>query len=144
MPKDTPYAGVASIFRWAIERGGPPLVLEDGRQRRDLVHVSDVADAIVTSLDWTSAVAPGTTRSFNVGSGTVHTIGDLAKALSDAASGTAPVVTGDFRLGDVRHLTASSNRIAAKHGWRARMTFEDGIAVLATAPLRATEMHRAT
>ena len=137
MPMNTPYAGVASIFRSALERGEAPRVFEDGRQRRDLVHVRDVAAAVVAALAWTADQEPGTARAFNVGSGVVHTIGDLASALSRAASGPAPVVTGDYRLGDVRHITASSDRAARELGWRATVGFEEGVAEFATAPLRA-------
>ncbi len=136
MPMNTPYAGVASIFRSALERGEAPRVFEDGGQRRDLVHVRDVAAAVVAALGWTDAQDAGTARAFNVGSGVVHTIGDLAAALSTAAAGPAPVVTGEYRLGDVRHITASSARAARELGWRASVGFEDGVAEFATAPLR--------
>ena len=136
MPMNTPYAGVASIFRSALERGEAPRVFEDGGQRRDLVHVRDVAAAVVAALAWTGDQQEGTARAFNVGSGVVHTIGDLAAALSAAASGAEPVVTGEYRLGDVRHITASSDRAARELGWRAAIGFEDGVAEFATAPLR--------
>ena len=51
MPRDTPYSGVAAIFRSAIERGEPPRVYEDGGQMRDFVHVDDVAAANVAAVD---------------------------------------------------------------------------------------------
>jgi dTDP-L-rhamnose 4-epimerase len=136
MPMDTPYAGVASIFRSALERGEAPLVLEDGRQRRDLVHVRDVAAAVACALTWTAGAPRDIARSFNVGSGTVHTIGELADALSRTVHGPPPVVTGQYRLGDVRHVTASSQRIADELGWRALIGFEEGMAELASAPMR--------
>ncbi|MER7071809.1 NAD-dependent epimerase/dehydratase family protein [Terrabacter sp. NPDC000476] len=136
MPVDTPYAGVASIFRSALERGEAPRVFEDGRQRRDLVHVRDVADAVVRAAGWTTTAEAGSARAFNVGSGVVRTVGELAAELSDALGGPAPEVTGAFRLGDVRHVTASSARIGAELGWRARIAFDDGIEELAAAPLR--------
>ena len=137
MPQNTPYAGVASLFRSAIARGEAPRVFEDGRQRRDFVHVRDVASANLAALDWTSRAAAGSSRAFNVGSGTVHTIGDLAAALSAASGGLPPVVTGEYRLGDVRHITASSERIRAELGWSARVGFDEGMLEFATAPLRA-------
>lgn len=136
MPMNTPYAGVASIFRSAVERGEAPLVLEDGAQRRDLVHVRDVADAVVVALEATGSRPRGSMGAYNVGSGVVHTIGELAAALSTAAGGLAPVVTGGYRSGDVRHVTASSERAAAELGWRARIGFEEGMLELAHAPLR--------
>jgi dTDP-L-rhamnose 4-epimerase len=137
MPQNTPYAGVASLFRSAIERGEAPRVFEDGAQRRDFVHVSDVASANVTAIEWTATAAPGTSRAFNVGSGEVHTIGELAAQLSAHAGGPAPVTTGEYRLGDVRHITASSERLRAELGWLPTVGFEDGMREFATAPLRA-------
>ena len=137
MPQNTPYAGVASLFRSALERGEAPRVFEDGAQRRDFVHVADIASANLAALDWTGVSPASTFRAFNVGSGTVHTIGDLAEALSRASGGPDPVITGEFRLGDVRHITASSERIRTELGWSPTVTFERGVAEFATAPLRA-------
>jgi dTDP-L-rhamnose 4-epimerase len=135
MPQNTPYAGVASLFRSSLERGEAPRVFEDGRQRRDFVHVRDVAAANLAALDWT-ARATGS-RAFNVGSGVVHTIGEIAQQLSEHSGGPAPVVTGEYRLGDVRHITATSDRLKSELGWLPRMTFEAGMREFATAPLRA-------
>ncbi|MCU1444896.1 MAG: NAD-dependent dehydratase [Cryobacterium sp.] len=137
MPQNTPYAGVASLFRSALARGEAPQVYEDGRQRRDFVHVRDIASANLAAIGWTAATGgDGTFRAFNVGSGTVHTIGDMAEALSRAAGGPAPVVTGQYRLGDVRHITASSERLRTELDWRPSISFEDGMIEFASAPLR--------
>jgi len=129
MPRDTPYAGVASIFSSALDRGEAPRVFEDGGQRRDFVHVTDVARAFADALESTGAarVAGGSHRAYNVGSGLVSTVGDMARALSSARGGPEPVVTGEFRTGDVRHVTASSQRIADEIGWRARVSLADGV-----------------
>ena len=75
-------------------------------------------------------------RAFNVGSGVVRTIGDLAAALSAARGGPAPVVTGGYRLGDVRHITASSERLRAELDVPPPVPFDDGMRRFATAPLR--------
>jgi dTDP-L-rhamnose 4-epimerase len=126
MPKDTPYAGVAAIFRSALVRGEAPRVFEDGRQRRDFVHVRDVADA-------TSAAVEQPQRgvvALNVGSGTARTIGEMAEALARAADGPPPHVTGDYRLGDVRHITADSTRLRALLGWRPRVDFAAAVTEL--------------
>ena len=126
MPRNTPYAGVAALFRSSLERGEPPQVFEDGRQRRDFVHVRDIASAVALA-----AVADHPQfAAYNVGSGTVHTIADLATELSRAFGGLAPVVTGRFRLGDVRHITATSERIKAELGWKPAYDLTDGIADL--------------
>jgi dTDP-L-rhamnose 4-epimerase len=136
MPQNTPYAGVASLFRSAIERGEAPRVFEDGQQRRDFVHVRDVATANVAALAATADAASGSFRAYNVGSGEVHTIGELAAALSRHAGGLAPVVTGEYRLGDVRHITASSERLRTELGWAPAVAFDDGMREFASAPLR--------
>jgi dTDP-L-rhamnose 4-epimerase len=132
MPQNTPYAGVASLFRSAIERGEAPRVFEDGRQRRDFVHVADIASANLAALEATSE--PGF-RAFNVGSGEVHTIGEVADALAEHA-GRTPIVTGEYRLGDVRHITASSRRLREQLGWSPAVSFEAGMREFASAPLR--------
>ena len=129
MPCDTPYAGVASIFRSAIAAARPPQVFEDGAQRRDFVHVRDVAAANVLAL---SGDAPG---AFNIASGTPRTIGELAAELARPA-GLTPEVTGAFRAGDVRHVFASPRRAATELGFHAGITFAEGVAELATARLR--------
>jgi dTDP-L-rhamnose 4-epimerase len=135
MPRDTPYAGVAALFRSALARGEAPRVFEDGGQRRDFVEVRDVAAANVTALE--RYAVPGVLRAFNVGSGRPRTVGELAAELAVACGGPAPVVTGEFRLGDVRHVTASSERARRELGWSAAVEFGRGVAEFATAPLRA-------
>lgn len=135
MPQNTPYAGVASLFRSSLERGEAPRVYEDGRQRRDFVHSRDIAAANLAAIAWTAGASGE--RAFNVGSGVVHTIGEIAQQLSEHSGGPAPVVTGEYRLGDVRHITASSDRLKTELGWAPQMTFEAGMREFATAPLRA-------
>jgi len=137
MPRDTWYAGVAAIFRSALARGMPPQVFEDGGQRRDFVHVKDVATANVAALRWTDEPGgSGISRAFNVGSGVPHTVGEMAHALAAAYGGPEPVITGTYRLGDVRHVTASSQRLIRELGWRPTVDFSDGMKEFATAPLR--------
>lgn len=137
MPRDTPYAGVASFFRSALARGEAPRVFEDGGQRRDFVHVRDVAAANVLALAALPDGEPGAFRAFNTGSGTPHTIGEMAAVLADAHGGPAPVVTGEYRLGDVRHITASSARLRTELGWRPETEFAAGVAEFAKAGQRA-------
>ncbi|MDQ0374619.1 NAD-dependent epimerase/dehydratase family protein [Cellulomonas humilata] len=126
MPRNTPYAGVASLFRSALAAGRAPRVFEDGAQRRDFVHVDDVAQAVVAAA--TADAGPGLVVPLNVGSGTVTTVGGLAQALADTLDGPAPVVTGEFRIGDVRHVTASSDRAAQVLGWTAQIGLRAGLA----------------
>jgi dTDP-L-rhamnose 4-epimerase len=136
MPRDTPYAGVASLFRSALARGEAPRVFEDGRQRRDFVHVRDVARANLLALEAGGAGF----RAYNVASGEPRSVGDMARALAAAAGpgAPAPVVTGQYRLGDVRHVFASIERVRHELGYVPREAFDAGMAEFATARLRAT------
>ncbi|WP_037574732.1 NAD-dependent epimerase/dehydratase family protein [Phaeacidiphilus oryzae] len=137
MPRDTPYSGVAALFRSALERGEAPRVFEDGGQRRDFVHVADVAAANLAALDVLAKPAAATVfRAYNVGSGVVHTVAELAAGLAAARGGPAPVTTGEYRLGDVRHITADSGRARAELSWRPAVGFAEGVAEFATARLR--------
>lgn len=134
MPRDTPYAGVASFFRSALARGEAPRVFEDGRQRRDFVHVRDVAAANAVALE--AGSAPGTLTAYNTGSGEPHTVGEMARTLAAVCGGPEPVVTGEYRLGDVRHITADSSRLRDGLGWKAETGFEEGMAEFAQAGMR--------
>jgi dTDP-L-rhamnose 4-epimerase len=148
MPRDTPYSGVAAIFRSCLENGRPPRVFEDGGQRRDFVHVRDVARANLLALEEADrSVAGGTAaggtaagagglRCYNVASGEPHTVGEMASALAAAFGDIEPVVTGEYRLGDVRHIVASPDGAARDLGFRAQKRFAAGIAEFAQAPLR--------
>lgn len=136
MPHATPYAGVASLFRSALEDRRAPEVFEDGGQRRDFIHVADVASANLAAIDWTRHAVPGHARAFNVASGDVHTVADMAIALAAAFGGPEPRVSGRYRRGDVRHITASAGRIRSELGWLPAVSFTDGMREFATAPLR--------
>lgn len=131
MPRDTPYAGVASIFRSAFEAGEAPHVFEDGASTRDFVHVDDVARANLLALDsdWTGAC--------NIASGEPHTVGEMAEALAtEFPDAPRPLVTGEYRLGDVRHVVASPDLAAEALGFRASTDFKEGMAAFARDPLR--------
>lgn len=133
MPRDTPYSGVAAIFRSALEQGEPPKVFEDGGQMRDFVHVDDVAAA---NLAAASSMADGFTA-VNVCSGRPISILQVASALCDARGGSlTPVITGQYRSGDVRHIVADPSRAAEVLGFRAAVDPADGLREFAFAPLR--------
>jgi len=166
MPRDTPYSGVAAIFRSCLENGVPPRVFEDGGQRRDFVHVRDVARANLLALEAADRAVTGAgpgadgargtgtglsggaqaggARCFNVASGEPRTVGEMARALAAAfGGGLDPVVTGEYRLGDVRHIVASPALAAADLGFRAQIGFTAGMAEFARAPLREPATVRA-
>ena len=128
MPFNTPYAGVASIFRSALEREEAPRVFEDGRQVRDFISVEDVARANVMAL---TALEPPE-GAFNIATGEPHSVGEMATALADAMDGPTPVVTGEWRTGDVRHVFASPKHAEKTFGWRATVAFSDGMKRFAT------------
>lgn len=128
MPRNTPYAGVASLFAAALRRGEAPRVFEDGGQRRDFVHVRDIASAVLAAAEQPHEGF----RAYNVGSGTPRTVGDLACELATALDGPAPEVTGQWRLGDVRHITADSAAIRNDLGWAPLEDFTAGVRELAT------------
>ena len=134
MPRDTPYAGVASIFRSALADGQAPHVFEDGCQCRDFVHVTDVARANVLAL---TADAPDDGFApVNICSGQPHTVGEFATTLAAVMEGPAPVIVGGARPADVRHVVASPQRADELLGFRARVSFADGVAAFATDELR--------
>lgn len=127
LPRDTPYAGVAALFRSALARGEAPRVFEDGAQLRDFVHVRDVARANRLALEH-DGPAPGRLTALNVASGRPSTVGEMAAALRAAVGGPQPVVTGEFRLGDVRHIVASPARAMSDLGFRAQVSLVRGMA----------------
>ncbi len=132
MPRCTPYAGVASLFRAALEQGRPAEVFEDGRQRRNFVHVTDVARAVVAAV---TADLPAGLTPLNIGSPAVTTVGEMARCLTRALDGPDPVITGRYRLGDVRHITADCTVAERLLGWRADVDLDTGIRSLVAASL---------
>jgi len=132
IPYQSPYSGVAAVFRSMVARGEAPQVYEDGGPTRDFVHVADVAAAHQAVLPLTVAGF----RVFNVASGAPHSIYDVAAALAAAKGAPAPVITGRYRIGDVRHIVASPARLAAETDWRPAIGFDQGMKEFADAPMR--------
>jgi dTDP-L-rhamnose 4-epimerase len=122
-----PYTGVLAIFASRCLNGNPPLIFEDGLQKRDFVHVRDVAQACLAAL---------TTRSvgevFNVGSGNARTVLDVAYAIIEALDADVePQVTGKYRAGDIRHCYADIGKARRLLGFEPRVPFDAGIRELA-------------
>jgi dTDP-L-rhamnose 4-epimerase len=137
MPRDTPYSGVAAMFRSGLEHGRSPQVFEDGGQMRDFVHVSDVARANLAALRAVVAAPGGRYDAYNVASGHPVRILDVASLVADGAERRIePEVTGGYRLGDVRHIVASPARASAELAFTAEILPEVGLPAFATAPLR--------
>lgn len=122
-----PYTGVAAIFISRLINDQPPLVFEDGEQKRDFVHVRDVANAFATVLesekrDW---------NIFNVGSGHAITVNDMAKTLARLLQkNIAPEILQQYRVGDIRHCFADISKLKAEYGVAPQQDFEQGMAEL--------------
>jgi dTDP-L-rhamnose 4-epimerase len=136
MPRDTPYSGVAAIFRSSLEKNEPPRVFEDGGQMRDFVHVDDVAVANLAAAHLIETERSGFTA-VNVCSGRPISILEVATALCEARDGAlSPVITGQYRGGDVRHIVADPTRAEQVLGFRAAVDPLEGLREFAFAPLR--------
>jgi dTDP-L-rhamnose 4-epimerase len=138
MPADTPYSGVAAMFRSALEHGEAPRVFEDGGQMRDFVHVGDVAAANLLAVEALASRAGGSMSAYNVCSGRPISIAEVADLVGRGTGGVpvSPVVTGEYRAGDVRHIVASPERATEELGFTADVTPEVGLPRFAREPLR--------
>jgi dTDP-L-rhamnose 4-epimerase len=139
MPRDTPYSGVAAIFRSAVEQGRSPEVFEDGRQMRDFVHVTDVARANALAVTAVADLPLGSQRAYNVCSGRPVSILDVANRVAAGAGAgddREPTVSGRHRPGDVRHVVASPDRARRELGFEATVRPDEGLCAFAHAPLR--------
>jgi dTDP-L-rhamnose 4-epimerase len=125
-----PYTGVAAIWASRMLNGRAPIVFEDGRQQRDLIHVRDVVRAHLAAAD---APPEAVLQAYNVGTGRPFRILDLARLLARAlGKDCQPEVTGTYRDGDIRHCFADVQRARDQLGFRAEVSLEDGIAELAS------------
>ncbi len=124
-----PYTGVLAIFASRLLNGQQPMIFEDGEQRRDFVHVSDVARAFADALVLPGAVG-GT---FNIGSGVDRSVTEVATELARAMgkNSIAPEIVGKARIGDIRHCFCDTTLAAERLGFRARADFGQGLADLA-------------
>jgi dTDP-L-rhamnose 4-epimerase len=124
-----PYTGVLAIFASRLLNGQPPMIFEDGEQRRDFVHVDDVARAFVDAL-----VRPGLAGEvLNIGSGRDRSVADVARTLAAAMGrpGIEPQIVGKARAGDIRHCFCDTGRAAARMDFAAHIAFDSGLAELA-------------
>jgi dTDP-L-rhamnose 4-epimerase len=123
-----PYTGVLAIFASRLLNGRPPLLFEDGEQRRDFVSVHDVARACVLAAERDEA----TGRVFNIGSGESRSVIDVARDMAAALGRPIePELTGKYRVGDIRHCFADVTRARDQLGFEPAVTFERGMRQLA-------------
>jgi dTDP-L-rhamnose 4-epimerase len=123
-----PYSGVLAIFASRLLNGKPPLIFEDGQQRRDFVHVGDIAQACRLALEVDDAVG----RAFNVGSGQTVSVAEVASRLAGTIGvDIAPEITGECRLGDIRHCFPDVSLAQSVLGYQPRMRLDAGLEELA-------------
>jgi dTDP-L-rhamnose 4-epimerase len=123
-----PYTGVLAIFAARLLNDRPPLVFEDGEQRRDFVHVRDVARAFCLALERDEAAG----HALNVGSGTSATVREIGdKLAATVGKEIAPQLTGDYRVGDIRHCFADITRARDLLGYEPQVELEQGMAEIA-------------
>lgn len=120
-----PYTGVLAIFASRLLNGHPPVIFEDGGQRRDFVHVTDVAQACRLALE--SAEADGTV--INIGSGADHSVRDVAGTLAGLLGrhDLQAQITARYRVGDIRHCFADIARAQRVLGYRPAVGLQSGL-----------------
>lgn len=123
-----PYTGVLAIFAGRLLNGRAPRIFEDGRQRRDFVHVTDVARACAAAMERPESAG----HAINVGSGRIYTITEIAEALGRTMGrpDIVPEITGEYRVGDIRHCFADMTLAETLLGFRPQVAFEDGLGEL--------------
>lgn len=141
-----PYTGVMAIFSSRLLNGKPPLIFEDGEQRRDFVSVHDIVRSLLLARDSDAAVG----HALNVGSGEAITVRQVADTLGRVLGSDARAeVTARYRVGDIRHCTADIGRARALLGYEPRVKLEDGMRELVAwlqeqeTPKDAVEEHAA-
>lgn len=124
-----PYTGVLAIFASRLLNNNPPMIFEDGKQKRDFIHVKDVARACRLAME--SPKANG--EVFNIGSGNIYTIQSIAEKLAEVM-GKEEIeaeITGKYRVGDIRHCFADTTKTKEMLGFIPQVRFEDGLYELA-------------
>ncbi|MDR2323372.1 MAG: NAD-dependent epimerase/dehydratase family protein [Microbacterium sp.] len=119
-----PYTGILSIFSTLIRQGKEINIFEDGEESRDFVYIDDVVEA--TFLAATVPAAAG--GIFNVGSGVATSVNEVVAALFEAYGTEVPThISGNYRLGDIRHNVADTTALQEVLGFAPRVSFEDGV-----------------
>ena len=124
-----PYTGVLAIFASRLLNGRPPLVFEDGLQRRDFVHVHDVARACRMAIEAPAAAG----QVLNMGSGNSYTVRELGLELASVLGKTEiePEITGRYRVGDIRHCFSDMTTTKAVLGFEPKVDLATGMLELA-------------
>lgn len=119
-----PYTGILSIFSTRIKNGNELNIFEDGMESRDFVYIDDVVDATILGIE--NAAADN--EVFNVGTGGATTVLTVAKTLIKTLQIDVPItISGNYRIGDIRHNYADLNKISQRLGYKPKVQFEEGI-----------------
>jgi dTDP-L-rhamnose 4-epimerase len=119
-----PYTGILSIFSTQIKNGNGINIFEDGKETRDFVYIDDVVDATILGIEKKEA----NNEVFNVGTGIATDVISVATNLIKNYGVNVPItVSGNYRLGDIRHNYADLTKIDAKLGFTPKYSFEDGL-----------------
>jgi dTDP-L-rhamnose 4-epimerase len=119
-----PYTGVAAIFSSRLRNGKPPKIFEDGQQKRDFIHVSDIVEASLLAMERREADYDV----FNVGTGCATSVLEVAQALREALGvAIQPEIVQQYRAGDIRHCYADIAKIRARLGFEPKRSLRDGV-----------------
>ena len=119
-----PYTGVCAIFSSSLLNNNKPIIFEDGKQTRDFIHVDDICQAFLLSIEKEAA----RNEVFNVGTGVSTSIKDIAETLAKYINPSIkPIITNQFRPGDIRHCYSDISKISSKIGFKPRFTFDEGM-----------------
>lgn len=119
-----PYTGILSIFSTRIKNGNGINIFEDGKETRDFVYIDDVVDATILGME----VPEANGHVFNVGTGIATDVLTVAKTLCDKYGINVPItVSGNYRLGDIRHNFADITAARQILGFEPKWSFSDGI-----------------
>ena len=119
-----PYTGILSIFSTQIKNGNPINIFEDGKETRDFVYIDDVVDATILGIEKEEANG----QVFNVGTGVATAVVTVAKELMNHYGVQVPMrISGNYRLGDIRHNYADISKIENLLGFKPKFSFSEGI-----------------
>lgn len=119
-----PYTGILSIFSTQIKNKLPINIFEDGKESRDFVYIDDVVNATIAGIEQDAANG----QVFNVGSGVATTVLEVAETLMGHYNQRVPLsITGNYRLGDIRHNYADLTKIKKELGFQPKTDFSNGI-----------------
>jgi len=119
-----PYTGILSIFSTRILNGNPVNIFEDGKESRDFVYIDDVVDVTLKGIEF----EPEIVTALNVGSGVPTDVLSVANTLKHLLNINVPIeVSGNYRIGDIRHNVADLTRISLMLGYKPSVLFDEGI-----------------